>query len=332
MIYKDKDGNQVPYVLAYYNGGIEASNLDKAQQIMPSEEYWSEIMGVREPDGNPEEYLHTDKDIYSYLTNYWVRKDLYAKIVEKCIEINIAPEHADNLSIPLSDCPMAWKMRTTKKNMKSHGLDMEKLRKLFLELEEFPALKFTKLTIEYGQGPFYNSDKKKLEIIDSDSISIKSDVVLNKFVSALKRLFKEDDKFRNSIISAPELQFLDFSYLKFEKRTKDLHMAIIAEYLINTEVCKNVTDATGKAAMLLSIHDHVLSMEEFIKAENKHLRNGYKKYEDYVLAKSENAYVISKESFLRPENAELQIEYETYEKYVGDLARKRYKSLKDRAE
>jgi hypothetical protein len=327
MLYVEVDGKKVPIVIKYFNGGITVDNMKDAKKLQPDEAFWCLMMGVRMPDADPAMYKITDPKVFEYLTNYWVTKDLHERIVKKCMEIGIPTEHADDLAIPLSNFLISDRLPIDPQ-MTSRARDAQKLKDLFLEFEKNPFLRLTKLTVEYGTGPIWNENEKKLEVINQKRVSVKNEVILVHFISELMRLFKISKPFRNLIIDSDVLKYQDFSYPKNLTKFRNRHLVVIADYLLNVGICKTPTDASRKAAILLSVHHVVLSESQFNDSKNKQLKKMYDGYPDYVRAMDENAYVRSREEFEKPEKVKLPDEYKTYARYIGDIARKRYETLK----
>lgn len=289
MIYREEDGKQVPYVLSYFNGGVGVGSLKEAQQIEPAEEYWAQVMGLRKPDGNPEHYKEKNQTIFHYLTNYWVRKDLYDQIVEKCKEIGIPPEHADNLSIPLTNYLMTERLPIDKQ-IRSRAWSAITLKNLALELEKSPMMRLTKLTIEYGEGVKYNEETGMYELWYGNEVIIDSHMVLLGLLMELKRVLRDDKRFRDSIIESPDIEYCDFSYPVALNASRNRHLVIIVEYLLNFSVCKNKTDAIRKAGLLLSMHGFLMSSEEFDNCKKGKAEVTYTHYEDYVMRRSRERY------------------------------------------
>jgi hypothetical protein len=156
MMYKEEDEASVPYVLDYYNGGISIERLEEAKQINPDEEYWKDIFSLRPLVWDLAYAKRTDSKLYHFLSNYWVTRDLYQKVLEKCDEIGIPIEHVDDLCVPISNYLSAGWV-PVQRDMSRRAKEAEKLRDLFLEIEK-PGIWPTKLTIEYGHHIIYDEN------------------------------------------------------------------------------------------------------------------------------------------------------------------------------
>ncbi len=290
MLYVESDGKKVPVVIKYFNGGITIDSMKTAKLIKPDEVYWCIIMGVRQPDADPSNYVYTASQVHKYLTNYWVTRELYDQIVQKCIEIGIPPKHADDLSIPISNFPMT-KEYPVDRQIRNRAIDAKKLNDFLFELESNDLLHLTKLSFEYGEGPFFDLRKNEYISKDVKSLTINNRTVLFNLVRQLRRVLIEDEEFRKALLNPPEMKYVDFDHQAARTTFKHDHVLVIARYLIHQKLCKSKTNALCKAGMLLAIHGYVLSREEF------------------------------------QNSSELEIAYETYEKYVQKIVTERVKPL-----
>lgn len=281
MFYLETDGKKVPSVIRYFNGDITKENLNEAKQIQPDEEYWSVIMGVREPDADPSLYEHTDAQMYRYLTNYWVRQDLHDKIVEKCKEIGIPEELADNLSVPISNFPMTRKLPIDKE-IRNRARDAKTLHDFLTELESNPLLHLTKLSFEYAEGPLFDCQENKYNTRQVGTVTIKNDRVLLRFLQEFKRVLKSNKRLRDTLINPADMKHVDFDHQAARTRLNHGSVIIIAIFLMDKLVCKTKSEALGKAGMLLSIHGYVISRKEFENSIDNKLEEGYVTYEKYV--------------------------------------------------
>lgn len=277
MLLREKDGKTIKYEIAYFNGGLSHTNRDAAVEIHPDEEYWEHVMGLREAhDLDPNGW---EAEIVDFVNKYWVRKELFRKIVEKCNTLGIHESHAHNLAIPISDFGMA-KLNMLGSDIQFVAKESVALKEMFLGLFEEPLLSITAIKFELGYGPL-GDGKGGIKFLNKRTVSIKNYRALMPLMAELRRLLQSDDQFRSSVLNPTVAHFDDYSYPKTMRSNQDSYLVDVYHYLLHVNVAKSAHEAGAMAWQLMSLVNLDYEDEVAFSASQK-VFEGYGQYHAYA--------------------------------------------------